>query len=73
MPHTTKPPSARLVERVLEEIEPATRTEIAEATELPLSTTKFALGRLEDLDEVEWRPREGDARERLWELVEEGG
>lgn len=64
---STRPPSVRLVTRVLEDIGPATRTEIAEHADLPLSTTRWALDRLEELGEIERRPVPGDARKRLIE------
>lgn len=62
----SKPPSARLVERVLDDIGPATLSEVVDESGLPRSTARSALRRLRELNEIEARPRPGDARERLY-------
>lgn len=63
----TTPPSVRLVERVLEEIEPATPSELVEETDAPRSTVQFALRRLREQDHVVRRRDPTDARQALYE------
>ena len=61
----SKPPSVRLVERVLEEIGPATLSEIVDESGLPRSTARWALRRLRARGKVESWPHPGDARKRV--------
>lgn len=62
----SKPPSVRLVERVLNEIGPATLSEVVDESGLPRSTARWALRRLRTRGTIESWPRPGDARERLY-------
>lgn len=61
------PPSAKLVYRALGDIEPATRAEIVEETELAERTTGAALEQLRDGGLVLSRPNPRDARGFLYE------
>lgn len=63
------PPSAKLVAKVLEYNGTLTQTELAERTQLPARTVRYALGRLEDHDAVESRFSFSDARKRLYTLT----
>lgn len=61
------PPSAKYVHHVLEEADrPLTKRELAQETNLPLSTVTYALGRLDERDLVVSRRKYRDLRVKEW-------
>lgn len=62
LPHELRhlPPSAELIYRILQDIEPATSAEITDATTCPYTTVGEALRRLHDAGLVTRRPDPSD-------------
>ena len=64
------PPSPKFVAKVLEYEGELDQSEIAEKTDLPQRTVRYALGRLEEHDLVESEVVMGDARRKRYRLAE---
>jgi DNA-binding MarR family transcriptional regulator len=64
------PPGAKYVEHILEHQGPMTQAELIEETELPRSTVRSALDRLEDLDRITTEPNSDDARQMFYHCSE---
>lgn len=62
------PPSAKLVHHVLEEADELTLQGLHEETRLPKRTIRYALGRLDEIDVLEARPRVDDPRQTWYSL-----
>lgn len=60
------PPSALLIYRVLREIEPATKQDLANESLLNPSTTAYALDRLDEAGFIGSKPSPADARQRIY-------
>ncbi|MFC7176253.1 ArsR family transcriptional regulator [Halosegnis marinus] len=65
------PPSAKLVYKVLEYQGSMTQKGIVEESMLSARTVRYALERLEDIDIVEEDVYFADARQNLYEIVDE--
>lgn len=62
------PPSSKLIARVLAEVGPLPKGDIAERTLLPTRTVQYGLTSLEDADLVASRPSLKDARKQVYVL-----
>lgn len=67
------PPSCKLVAMTLATEGPLTQSAVSDATLMSPRTTRYALSRLEESGEVESRPYVADARQDVYELVEDDG
>lgn len=63
------PPSAKLIAKVLEDTEPLSQGDLAEASLLPDRTVRYALNRLEDAHLVDARYSFRDARKQVYYLT----
>lgn len=61
------PPGAKFVEHILEHQGPMTQAELLEETDLPRSTVRSALQRLEELDRITAEPSSDDARQSFYD------
>lgn len=66
------PPSAKLVYKVLEYEGPMTQKKLVEQSLLSARTVRYALTRLEETNVVEEQFHFADARQKLYELADEG-
>lgn len=65
------PPSAKLVFKVLEYNGPMTQKDIVQESMLSARTVRYALERLEDIDIVSEDVYFADARQNLYQIIEE--